>query len=792
MNTQTFKVAPYQIRHYPDAGSQSALGARHTAALGGLDARLRLISRVVPANLEPVRQPLGRRADHLADLALLLDQLDQLAAGQVRPAEVAALVRQRRHALARALAHHPERARAEEMLDALVAGRCEQAAVGWLRDSAGPLLWPWRWLVNSLRALDTVQAVATPMAIEHFLVVWSARGDLDLLAQTLRHGLLLPAVEPAPLPHLLAGPYRETATALVPEQAGADYLTVLTAYDLPAGHAWGYHNPWSELLADELPLTLAMDVATLPRGRAQGRTADAISVLEAALSNEGASADQRSKDAYRDASYVLERLGQQQLHRVLYAVLVGAPTLRLLDQRAQRIQDRLAGWMRLERVPGAQGQYAKLFSPLPAEAVHAPVVRHLTLTENLARKIPWGQRKPPIAPGVLLGHDLHDNLPLFFDPWGATGDTNAHTAVIGTSGSGKTVLQLHYALQLALSGVQTVMFDPIRKSRLLCEAVGAGAQVYTVDRAASINILDRADSTLAGQLGVVARRLSMVLGQVQLQGEEVSYSPYPLDNLALGALDRALQDRRIYGSDSERLAHLTRTDTPLLGDLVDALRRYAQAAGARQAESAEHLADHLEARALGSMAAILNQPTTLEWHFDHAVIGYDFADVDRLLLPLLYDTGFSALQAWVRNPARRRRWPHLALLLDEFRVMASYDGLTQFVAWATKTWRNFGALCCTGEQNLDTYTRSAWARYILENVRLVLLGRQEASAVEQLGQLYRDRLPPGAQEALRMLAPGEFIALLGDSVHHLSVQLTDLEEAHFLPHRKEQSYGVAA
>ncbi|HEU4322982.1 MAG TPA: hypothetical protein VFS21_07500, partial [Roseiflexaceae bacterium] len=526
-----------------------------------------------------------------------------------------------------------------------------------------------------------------------------------------------------------------------------------------------------------------MDARTLPRAGLRDKVADVVGVLEVSLTNSAVGTDQRTKEAYESARYVQERVGQQQLHEVAYAVLVGGPTVRVLQERVERVQDQLSGWMRLEQVPGAQRAYAQLFSPTPASQIGAPLVRHPTLSEGLAVKLGWGYRKLRPTGGICWGYELHEGMPLYHDMWGAKGVENAHLMMIGRSGSGKTVALLTLALRHAVAGTQVVFFDPLGKSELLCNAVGPSARYYPVDTSAAINILDPAAPDLKRQRDVVARRISALLGRVLIKGEEVSYLPYELDIFMGGALDGALQDAEVYGADGKHLATLTPHDAPLLGNLVDALRRYAKRTRLpEEADAARLLASLIQSKLLGSSRHLFNQPTELAWHFDADVVGYNFAGADRELLPLYYESGFEALNAWVRSDRRKALYRHLLAILDEYRIMASFRELEQYVAFATKAWRNHGAAMWTADQNAITYFRDGneWSAFTAENVAMTMIGLQEGSGAELLARVYRDRLSPDLLQSIRTASAGQFLLLTGNQAHQIAVELTDLEEEYFL------------
>lgn len=776
-----FNITPFQLQQYRE--SLPAVVTRFTQFFASQTTPLRLISRSRPFSLAARRHLLQQRTHPLDDVRDVLLLMERVASGEAPPDDLARLVARRQEVLARALAHQPG---AAELLARVASGAASTFEQQRLELLAGRVVWRWRWLKNDRRALETIERIAPPMALDHHLIVWpEGFADPEALRGTLRGAFLVPEAVPAPLPAPFVGRYREEADHLAPEEDGRPFLAVLTADDIRG--QWGLWG-WSELLMGELDVTLAIDVVTLERAQARGKTTDAATVLHEAVYGKYAVRDARSQAALQSAEYALGLLQSQNLHQVAYAVLVQAPTRTTLERQIAAVRGLLGGRLALDRLAGCQAELLKLFTTTLAAQIAAPVLRRNTPSQSLAVKVPWGYRKSSRVDGVEWGYDPHEGMPIYWNPWGASGFGNAHLMMVGQPGSGKTVALLTLARRLATAGTQVVFFDPLGKSRWLCDAVQGGGRYEPIDTEAAINILDvaGADADLRRQRDQVLRRLSILLGRIILRGEDVQFEPRPFSNFEIGALDRALEDARVYGPAGSGMAQIDPARPPLLEHLVAALRTTAEGQEIeRIAQAASLLADEITASLLGSAAGLFNRPTELEWRFDADVIGYDFAEADKALLPLYYDVGFEALNAWVRSPARKRRWPQLVVMIDEFKFMASVKELEARVAMATKTWRNHGAAMWSADQNAQTYFGQAgmpseWGPFVSENVAVKLVGRQEGDGAEILARVYGHQLSPADIDAIRTATRGQFIGILGDEIHRLVVQLTDLESAYFL------------
>jgi hypothetical protein len=756
------------------------LESRFTNYWASANYAARLITRTRRLSFAPFRQELRTRLGPLDDLRELLPLIEATWSDPAAIPPLREHLARRHDAAIRATATLHDAEAVRQAIAAVLADAPTPDNLILLLDGCTRAIWRWRWLKNQRRMYDVLEQDLAPLAIDHYFLCWpEVETNPDAIRQVLKGTFLLPDVQAAPLPALIPGRYREEATYLHPEEPGDPYLTVLTGWDTRG--AWDLLS-LSPLLMADYELALAIDIATLPRPRAQRRTTDAYSMLKQAVFGKYAVKDARSERALAAVNHTLSQLDVQNLHQVAYAVLLQAPSLPALERQAQTVRDTLGVRLRLDRVVGGQAEYLKLFTPLPSKAIKLPLVRRNTLSHGVAVKVPWGIRKTSRTSGTLYGFDPQEGMPIHYNIWGSHNYENAHLVMMGRPGSGKTVCLLMMAHREAVAGAQIVFFDPLGKCRLLCDAVGRGATYHDVQTDAAINILDPLTTNPGSQKDHVVRKLSIIMGRSMDEGGRTRLVPRDLDNFEIGAIGLALQHPRVYGPYSHRLAELTPQTAPLLEDLVQALK---EVAVEHDMPDAAKLGREIEVLLLYDRAPIYNSPTTLRWDFHADVVAYDFQYADPGLLPLYYDHGFEALNAWVRSPERKRRRQPLIVIIDEFYYMAQVKALEAEVAMATKTWRNFRAAMWTADQNATTYfgqegLPSEWGPFTANNTLLKFLFRQEASEADVLARAYQNQLSDEHIQQIKTSGTGECIALLGDETHSLIIQLTNQEQAFFL------------
>jgi hypothetical protein len=608
----------------------------------------------------------------------------------------------------------------------------------------------------------------------YFLVAWPG-SDLPPAA-------LLHAAESSfltPLQPLLSGlppfypthvPYREEWDHLAPQEPGAPYLAVWSAWELLG--TWDLTS-FHRLLALPFPLALCVHIETPDLDRTRLKLQNAHNALQAQLTTTGkfTTKDAKSEAAFRDverAMHITEH--GERFHLVTVAVLVQGPTLAKVREYGVRVKNELAARCRLRLEVGEQQEALKLFTTTPFKGIRLDLRAAPALSGGVGVMMPFGFRSRAETAGILWGIDRTTGNPIFYDGWartGAAGNRPFHLTMLGRPGAGKTFAINVLLHRMALTGTQVILIEPQGHCRRLAESLGAGGSYNPIDFGeASINLLDRVEETLAAQITHVNRQLALLLSSgtdAASRGSDLGRRVFT--NLELADLTSA--QRRLYAPFWDDPTPLTFAATPRLEDLCTYLADTGR--GQALADEIAQLYVHSE------LGPIFNQPTNLDLSLEARAVCFDVKHVDESYRPWFYAQILAALARHIRNP--RRGYP-VVLMVDEFKYLAADPVLAKLVVDLNKTARTFGAAIWTADQNPSSYAANEHTQQIIANTPLVLIGKQQAGDVD-LDRALFPRLTAVHLTQITTAEPGDFVAIFDNEYYPLSLIASPYELAYF-------------
>ncbi|HEX6293024.1 MAG TPA: type IV secretory system conjugative DNA transfer family protein [Herpetosiphonaceae bacterium] len=733
-----------------------SLDEQWTPFFAGQEGPLRIISmtrrfdlRAPQERIDARLQPLDLRAKRLAPIAQLVGRWE----GPTTPTS-----------LEQAVAALPGPVRQD--LEEALGGRSPQERATWEQalDRLGqPLSWR-RWLKDYHQLYDLLMHQVALRGLHHYLLAWLPEGmrpddQADLVAHAFDT-----AVQVADLPPLLPGEYTEQAQWLEPVELHHPFVALLCSYDL-AG-TWDVRT-LHRLLGLDLDLAICVDSAPVSRLKSEWQAEHTAAVTENTLMREG-TRDHKVLKRYRAAKEIQELLDTQQLHDVRIVVAVQGRDLDELQHHVRQVIAAGGSRLKLLRPPYGQGPLLQFFGPTPTNRIESVARPRRIPSQGVAVTVPFGLRKPDRTDGILWL--LQGDTPILFDPFppGRAG----HTVILGKPGYGKTFSLNTWSTRLAALGCQVVVYEPQGHSRRLVEAAGRCGARYVLDLRQQVNVLDVVATrdaqgrppSLGEQIAHVTAQLSVLLGTSRPGGDgKVVFLAREWTSLERGILDLALQ--QLYADVD--LETVTVAETPILGDLCDALATVAEQLRAEGegegATIAQRVVTEINLRLVrGSLGATFNAHTTVDWNVTHDVTAYDFSAIpDGELRTFFYGQAFAALNRVIRSPLRDRSRP-LVAAIDEFQYMRRVPWLATFAAEATKTWRTFNGHFWTIDQDAHTYLGAEGGvadeamLSIFQNATIKIIFRQDAEPAKRLGHVV-DGLRVAHMQQIKQLGQGECV-----------------------------------
>ena len=267
------------------------------------------------------------------------------------------------------------------------------------------------------------------------------------------------------------------------------YLRTLAVTAYPRTVAPGWLAP---LLYAPDPLELSLHVQPLASGEMVKALSHKLVQLHSSRlldARGGRLADPEREVAYDDVERLRDALqrGEERVFATSLYLLLRAPTPEGLDELTRRTEAILDGMLAQSRVALLE-QEGGLRACLPLGDDRLLAYRNLD-TSSLATTFPFSAHALAMERGVFYGVARHGQAPVIVDPFDASLE-NANTAVIATSGAGKSYSTKLLALRHHLLGVDVLVVDPEDEYRRLCAAVGGQHVRLSATARARLNPFD--------------------------------------------------------------------------------------------------------------------------------------------------------------------------------------------------------------------------------------------------------------------------------------------------------------
>ena len=571
---------------------------------------------------------------------------------------------------------------------------------------------------------------------------------------------------------------------------------VVTGYPRTVGPGW-----LQPLIDFEEPLELSLHVHPLETGPTVRLLNHRLVQLHSSRlldARGGRLADPEREVAYEDVERLRDALqrGDEKVFSVSLYLLLRAGTPAALDDLTRRVEATLDAMLARSRVAVLE-QDGGFRSCLPEGRDRLLVYRNLD-TSSLATTFPFCSTALAMDRGVLYGIATHNHSPVIIDPFDQSLE-NANTAIVATSGAGKSYFTKLIALRNLLAGVDFIVIDPEDEYRGLCAAVG-GQRVHVAGTSSQhLNPFDlprpadgataageAAGAAAAGPAGfaeraereegdALAEQVAALLGLLEVM---LATPGEPLTTRERAVLDRALyQTYAGAGITADPATH--GRAAPLLRDLYAVLLGLAAptahaghaghagpGAAGGIADVAAQLAMRLRRYVEGSLAGLFAAPTNVA--LTGRFVVFDLQALEPELQPL----AIHVITGFVWKQVRRHRRPRL-LVVDEAWSLLQYPEGGRFLAGLARRARKYSLGLVTISQQVADFLAAEHGRTVLANAAIKLLMKHDAASVG----LVTDAFELSADERQLLLAAGKGEGLLlarGDRIA-LKIEASPLE-----------------
>jgi len=317
--------------------------------------------------------------------------------------------------------------------------------------------------------------------------------------------------------------------------------------------------------------------------------------------------------------------------------------------------------------------------------------------------------------------------PFFWSPFeNAAGNHNV--AILGKSGSGKSVLLQEMCAALVGAGAHVVVIDDGRSFMNSCRLQGGHFVEFTLASGFCLNPFDMIEAErLAAdedyRLDCMAM-LKAIVAQMARFSEK-------LTDTERGLIDQAVN--RVW-------------DEAGSGGSIDAVARALDASGNAQANDlAIALAPFGNG---GTYGAFFNGPATLKLEAAFTVFEMsDLATREELRAVVLTAIMFMTSQAMTKSPRHIKK----LLLIDEAWSLLKGGSMSEFVETYARTARKYGGALATATQSLNDFYKSDGATAALENSDWMLILQQKPETIADLRKSERLDMDDRTESLIRSL-----------------------------------------
>ena len=444
---------------------------------------------------------------------------------------------------------------------------------------------------------------------------------------------------------------------------------------------------------------------------------------------------------HNDTRSTLEDLqkGKERLFNVSLYITCKANSLKELDLLTKKVESELNSLMILPRIANLRTLQG-LKSCLPFGVDELNENRNIT-TEALSAFFPFTSQFLQVDDGgVWLGMNKN-NIPIIKDIFKLP---NPNGLVLAQSGGGKSYFCKLLITRYLLNGTKVMIIDPQGEYKNLVDQFDGERITISQDSETMINPLD-----LMGH-DYTEKRLSLVdLMQVMLGDLSESQKTW---------MDKAV------GEAYERKGITREKDTwqnepPILGDLLENLRKYEKKANQNEKSTLRSLTNRMDMYVTG-VFSFMNKKTNIE--FGNRLVCFDVGNMPKQVKPAIMFLVLDYVYMKMKSDLSRK-----ILLIDESWSLLGRSEDASYIFEIVKTCRKYNLGLLLINQEVEGLFNSQAGKSVLANSAYTLLMRQKPAVIKDICNTFH--LSESEKQHLLTCGIGEGLLIMEDDHSKIKV-----------------------
>lgn len=367
-------------------------------------------------------------------------------------------------------------------------------------------------------------------------------------------------------------------------------------------------------------------------------------------------------------------------------------------------------------------------------------------TQGLMSMFPLTSSELTHESGVMVGVSQISGSPIILNRFMQPVVQSPNTAILGSTGSGKSYFAKLEMLRWSYHGVPAMVLDPSGEYRRVCEALGGSNVEISLDSAQVINPLDFSNAVRPGH-NALREKIAFMKELLRIMVKSEGEDGIRMDAMTTQIFENALiETYRRYGytvSDESTQMAATPEHMPIMAEVWFVLQQIGRAGKDRDVQDRVRplLAALNTFIGEGHLAPLFNQKTTVDLrsHF----INFDYSKLAQQYLPLAMYLVLEFIRTSFFTVEQAESGVNRLLYVDESQILMSNPDTARFLEWTARTCRKFGIGLTVMTQDVGVFVLNDEGRDnkvgqgILSNCSIRVLFRQQPSEQEAIRRQFK-------------------------------------------------------